>query len=76
VFDVTSDRWTNATLSQARDALAATSVGEIVAFGGGWDCSTLYSVVDMFNVTSNIWFSCNSFSIFFLFPSKFPKQQL
>jgi hypothetical protein len=42
------------TLSQARYQLAASSIGEIVAFGGGTtDGSTSLSVVDMLNVTSN-----------------------
>jgi hypothetical protein len=33
------------------------SIGDIVAFGGGWTSSTSSSVVDMYNVTSNIWFT-------------------
>jgi hypothetical protein len=44
-------------MSQARYLLSASSIGEIVAFGGGWNGSTVYSVVDMLHVTSNTWFT-------------------
>jgi hypothetical protein len=47
------------TLSQARYGLASSSIGEVVAFGGGSNGSTYYSVVDMLNVTSNTWFIVN-----------------
>jgi hypothetical protein len=44
---------------QARFYLASSSIGDIVAFGGGWNGSTYYSVVDMLNVTSHTWFTVN-----------------
>jgi hypothetical protein len=34
--------------------LAATSVGNLVLFGGGYN-SSYFKVVDVFNVTSNTW---------------------
>jgi len=56
----TSDRnWSNATLTQARCCLAATSVGNLVFFAGGC-CSpngpnNPSNVVDIYNVTNNMW---------------------
>jgi hypothetical protein len=55
IFNSTSQTWNNTTLSQARYSLAASSIGEIVACGGGLGDSTDSSVVDVFNVTSNTW---------------------
>jgi len=48
---------TTATLSQARYHLAATSSGELVFFGGGWNGTSGYvsNRVDICNVTSEIW---------------------
>jgi hypothetical protein len=58
IFNSTSQTWSNTTLSQARYYLAASSFGDIVAFGGGTtDGFTASAVVDMYNVTSNIWFT-------------------
>jgi hypothetical protein len=57
IFNSTSQTWITSTLSEARYYLATSSIGEIVAFGGGWNGSTYYSVVDMLNVTSNTWFT-------------------
>jgi hypothetical protein len=57
IFNSTSQTWSTSTLSQARYALAASSIGEIVAFGGGWNGLKVSSVVDMLNVTSNTWFT-------------------
>jgi hypothetical protein len=57
IFNSTSQTWSTSTLSQARIGLASSSIGEIVAFGGGTpDGNTMSSVVDLFNVTSNTWF--------------------
>jgi hypothetical protein len=48
------------TLSQPRSwDLASSSIGEIVAFGGGWEGSSPSSVVDVYNITSNSWFTLN-----------------
>jgi hypothetical protein len=47
---------TTTTLSQARYALAATSSGELVFFGGGYDSTGQPSDrVDIHNVTSGSW---------------------
>jgi hypothetical protein len=55
VFDVTSNRWTTATLSQARSALAATSVDNRYAlFGGGYNGSVSSNVVDIFDSLSGM----------------------
>jgi hypothetical protein len=35
IFNSTSQTWSTSTLSQARYWLSASSIGEIVAFGGG-----------------------------------------
>jgi hypothetical protein len=35
IFNSTLQTWSTSTLSQARYQLAASSIGEIVAFGGG-----------------------------------------
>jgi hypothetical protein len=44
------------TMSEARDCLAATSVGNLVLFGGGQFSNGPSNVVDVFNVTtSNKW---------------------
>jgi hypothetical protein len=42
-------------LSQPRHRLAATSVGNLVLFGGGYNSNGLSNVVDEFNLTSNTW---------------------
>jgi hypothetical protein len=59
IFNSISQTWSTSTLSQARIYFSATSIGEIVAFGGGWNGLTYSSVVDMYNVTSNTWFNTN-----------------
>jgi hypothetical protein len=42
-------------LSQPRYALAATSVGNLVLFGGGYSLNGPFNVVDVFDVTNNTW---------------------
>jgi hypothetical protein len=59
IYNATSNTWNTATLSQARYYIATSSIGEIIAFGGGWDGSSLSSVVDVYNITSNSWFTLN-----------------
>jgi hypothetical protein len=47
-------------LSQNRSLLAAASIGDVVIFGGGTpDGFTMSAVIDMYNVTSNLWFTVN-----------------
>jgi predicted Ser/Thr protein kinase len=53
------EEWNTETLSQSRSYVAAASIGDVVAFGGGWDGSVDYSVVDMYNLTSNVWFTAS-----------------
>jgi hypothetical protein len=43
IFNSTSQTWNTSTLSQARYHLAASSIGEIVAFGGWNDSTVLFS---------------------------------
>jgi hypothetical protein len=47
--------WSTATLSQPRCCLAATSVGNLVLFGGGFNSNGTSNVVDVFDVTNNRW---------------------
>jgi hypothetical protein len=55
IYNTLSRSWSTATLSQPRYSLAATSVGNLVLFGGGRNDGKLgtSNVVDVFDVTSN-----------------------
>jgi predicted Ser/Thr protein kinase len=57
VYNTSNNSWYTATLSQARATLAATSVGNLILFGGGYDPngSKESKVVDIYNVTNNTW---------------------
>jgi hypothetical protein len=55
IYNTLNGSWSTATLSQARFDLAATSVGNLVLFGGGVNSNVHSNVVDVFNVTSNTW---------------------
>jgi predicted Ser/Thr protein kinase len=58
IFNATSQTWNTTTLSQSRSYLAAASIGDIVAFGGGISEGFIASaVVDIYNMTSNMWFT-------------------
>jgi hypothetical protein len=46
---------TTATLTYSRYAFAATSLGELVFFGGGSNDFNLFNLVDICNVTSGSW---------------------
>jgi tRNA A-37 threonylcarbamoyl transferase component Bud32 len=47
---------TTATLSEARGSLAATSLGDLVFFGGGWNATGYESArVDIYNISSLSW---------------------
>jgi hypothetical protein len=59
IFNATTQTWSTATLSQNRTYLAAASIEDSVAFGGGYNGANFAAVVDMFNTTSNIWFTAN-----------------
>jgi hypothetical protein len=58
IFTSTSQAWSIAFLSQSHAILAAPSIGDIVAFGGGATTS-FFAVVDLYNVTSNTWFTAS-----------------
>jgi hypothetical protein len=56
IYNTLNGSWSTATLFQPRRSLAATSVGNLVLFGGGGQNSTgLSKVVDVFDVTNNTW---------------------
>jgi len=58
IYNVSNGNWSTNALSIARCCLAATSVGDLVIFGGGFDNSSNPSaVVDMYNVTWNMWWT-------------------
>jgi hypothetical protein len=58
IYNTSDGSWSTATLSQARADPAATSVGSLVFFVGGFCSYDLYNtsnIVDIYNVTSNTW---------------------
>jgi hypothetical protein len=55
IYNTLNGSWFAANLTQPRNGLAATSVGNLVLFGGGWNSTYPSSVVDVFSVTSNTW---------------------
>jgi hypothetical protein len=55
IYNISDESWSNASLSQPRAFLAATSVGNLVLFGGGVNNESVFKVVDVFDVTSNAW---------------------
>jgi hypothetical protein len=64
IFNATSGEWTTANLSVGRYGLAATSVQDLVLFGGGLANVTVSggvfsNVVDIFNATSGEWTTAN-----------------
>lgn len=57
IYDISSNSWSTATLSEARTGIAATTVGDKVIFAGGdyfgwWPVS---SRTDIYNATTNTW---------------------
>src|SRR3954466_5568130 len=48
-------QWTTATLSQAREDLAATSVGNLVIFAGGATGTGSSAVVDIYDDSTHLW---------------------
>jgi hypothetical protein len=55
IYNTLNGSWSTATLSQPRCCLAATSVGNLVLFGGGSNSTSYFNVVDVFDVTNNTW---------------------
>jgi len=55
-YNIASNTWTNAPLSQVRDLLAGTSVANRNALiAGGYNVKTSFSIVDIFNSLRRIW---------------------
>ncbi len=54
IYNATSSTWTVATLSQARNQLAATTVGNLALFAGGYN-GVASDRVDIFNYLTNTW---------------------
>ena len=61
IYNVTSDTWTTANLSQPRARLTATSVGNAAFFADGSleGSSSASDRVDIYNLTSNTWTTAN-----------------
>jgi hypothetical protein len=60
MYNVTSNTWTNATLSQARGWLASTSVANRYAlFAGGVVGTSYFDTVDVYDLYGGIWTSTN-----------------
>jgi hypothetical protein len=55
IFNAISGIWTTASLSVAREDLAAASVKDLVLFGGGGYILFYSARVDVFNATSGVW---------------------
>ena len=56
LFDSSTGMWSTAQLSVARSYLAATSVGNIAIFAGGFPAGGFASdVVDLFDITTGLW---------------------
>jgi hypothetical protein len=55
IYNVTSGSWTTSTLSIPRYELAATSSQNLVFFGGGWNGTTIYDRVDIYNTLNGSW---------------------
>jgi tRNA A-37 threonylcarbamoyl transferase component Bud32 len=55
IFDATRQSWRTTTLSQARWNLSACSIDDLIIFSGGCDSSGLSFIVDIYNVTSDMW---------------------
>jgi len=57
IYDISSNSWSTATLSEARTGIAATTAGDKVIFAGGdyfgwWPVSNR---IDIYNATTNTW---------------------
>ncbi len=63
IYDSTTEKWSAATLSQARSGLAAASVGSLVFFTGGSNGTSSYSsVVDIYDDNTGLWSSASILS--------------
>jgi Kelch motif len=59
IFDIASNSWSTAQLSQARAGIATASLGNKIFFAGGSDVSSsvdiVYDNVDIYDATNNTW---------------------
>ena len=55
LFDSSTGMWSTAQLSVARSYLAATSVGNIAIFAGGFPAGGPSDAVDLFDITTGLW---------------------
>lgn len=63
IYNASSGKWSTANLTEARDTLAATTVGNLIIFAGGHTnghfSRTSSAVVDIYDSSSNTWTSTN-----------------
>lgn len=58
IFHFLNSSWTTAKLSVGRWLLTATTIGDVALFAGGYlNLTTFSDVVDVYNATSNTWFT-------------------
>ena len=55
VYNTNTNTWSIKSLSQARYWFAATTVGELLFFGGGSWYGGVSNIIDIYNVTSDTW---------------------
>ena len=55
MYHVLTGNWSMAQLSKARMSFAATSVGNVALFAGGYDWSRGVDVVDLYNLSADTW---------------------
>jgi hypothetical protein len=55
LYDAASGQWSTASLSQARHGLAATSVGSLALFAGGWGQGGASDAVDLYDASTGQW---------------------
>ena len=55
IYDVDSDTWSSATLSQQRGGIAAGVAGNKIVFAGGWHANAPSDKVDIFDIETNTW---------------------
>ena len=58
LYNYTSGSWSTARLSVARDFLAATSVGNVAIFAGGYTGNCSFTLFGMMSVGDAVTFAC------------------
>ena len=61
IYNTKTGEWTHLPngLSEGRNALAATTVGDLAIFAGGWNGSSTSTRVDIYNAETGVWTSGN-----------------